>query len=376
MKGVANCLSFPSVEAICHTPPRVIEISSQQVLAEARETDSPSRSSRDDFLAALEVFRMKEHIALSLVGAILCASAHARGAEPGEADTRAALDASELSVQSVDEARPRPHRLEFGPQYRRFGWWDVASTVIFAGMYFPLEFFVSSPDEPKWASPILFDEPVRDALVAKSPDGIQRAHFASDAFWLATSAFPVADAIITPLVTDRWNFDVAAQLTAINLHSMAINGFVSRVAHATIGRQRPDVDECQVDETYSWGCYKGSNASFPSGHTSSAMTGAALTCAHHTELRLYGSVAADVATCVTVAAAATTGGVLRVVADRHFATDVVAGAALGWSAGFLIPKLLYYRFYRRPRVAGTLPPPFVTPFYSRGGAGLVASGLF
>ena len=38
-------------------------------------------------------------------------------------------------------------------------------------------------------------------------------------------------------------------------------------------------------------------------------------------------------------AAATATGILRVVAHRHFPTDVVAGAALGFAIGWTVPAL-------------------------------------
>lgn len=280
-----------------------------------------------------------------------------------------------MPTTSVTPSRPR---LQFGPRYRPFGWWDAASALTLFAIYLPLELGVETPDDPNWRGPTLFDRPLRNALVAESRQGLQTAHDVSDVLWWFSSAFPIADAVLTPLFGDRGNLHVAARLTAINLHAMALNGVVSRLGHVTVGRERPDVPPCNQDEEYSWGCNRGPNNSFPSGHTSAAMTGAGLTCAHHTELPLYGSLVADLAACLTVSATATTGAVLRIVADRHYATDVLAGAALGWVAGFALPKLLHYRFFSKRPVARSagMPSPLVTPFVARRGFGVVASGVF
>ena len=54
-------------------------------------------------------------------------------------------------------------------------------------------------------------------------------------------------------------------------------------------------------------------------------------------------------------AAATTTGVLRVVAGRHFPTDVVAGAAIGSAAGWLVPKMHESEFQSTEYTTGFVP---------------------
>jgi membrane-associated phospholipid phosphatase len=39
---------------------------------------------------------------------------------------------------------------------------------------------------------------------------------------------------------------------------------------------------------------------------------------------------------------ATSDGLLRIVGDRHYATDVLAGAAIGFGFGYGMPTLLHY----------------------------------
>ena len=91
---------------------------------------------------------------------------------------------------------------------------------------------------------------------------------------------------------------------------------------------------CTSDPTYNDTCFGGSFASFPSGHASAAMVGAGLSCAHHTYLPLLGGGTADLAVCALGSAFGVVNGVARLAADRHYASDVVAGLVLGWGVGF------------------------------------------
>jgi membrane-associated phospholipid phosphatase len=108
------------------------------------------------------------------------------------------------------------------------------------------------------------------------------------------------------------------------------------------GRARPSYADCKAGTSVDPLCNAGAYASFPSGHTSAAMTGAGLICAHHGALPLYGG-AWDVAACAEGLTVATTVGVLRIMADRHYASDVLTGGAIGFFSGYGLPMLLHYR---------------------------------
>lgn len=96
--------------------------------------------------------------------------------------------------------------------------------------------------------------------------------------------------------------------------AMGFNKLITGGIKYVTGRERPD----------------GSNKlSFPSGHTSSAFTSAALVCGM-----------ADRYTCVTGLLIASSVGYLRIAGDRHWASDVAVGMALGVANGVLIPKLV------------------------------------
>ncbi len=76
--------------------------------------------------------------------------------------------------------------------------------------------------------------------------------------------------------------------------------------------------------------------SFPSSHTSVAFSAAA---AYASILHRRGLAKARAGEIAMLFGAATVTGVLRVVAHRHFPTDVAAGAALGFVIGWTIPAL-------------------------------------
>jgi len=79
-----------------------------------------------------------------------------------------------------------------------------------------------------------------------------------------------------------------------------------------------------------------SGLSFPSGHTSAAFAAAF---AYWSIQVRRGTATRQTPRIATLVALATATGVLRVVARKHFPTDVVAGAALGAAVGWSVPRL-------------------------------------
>jgi membrane-associated phospholipid phosphatase len=126
-------------------------------------------------------------------------------------------------------------------------------------------------------------------------------------------------------------------------------------------------------------CASGDSSSFLSGHASTAFTGAGLVCAHHGAMPLYGNKIADTGACATALAAATVTGGLRIVADKHYASDVIAGAALGLASGWLMPKLLHYTSWGTPpeeqaKKKGGIAWS-VAPVATKGGAMVMVNGV-
>src|SRR4029453_16315834 len=131
--------------------------------------------------------------------------------------------------------------------------------------------------EGRWRKPIWLDAPARDALVARTPEGRARARTASDITWHPVQYYTVVvDSILVPLAFDRFNTDVAWQMSMINWQAIGTAFFVTRGLHLLVGRSRPSVHACLAEPDYSNGKCEPAGPSFPAGHTSMAATGAAL----------------------------------------------------------------------------------------------------
>jgi membrane-associated phospholipid phosphatase len=155
--------------------------------------------------------------------------------------------------------------------------------------------------------------------------------------------YPFADAAITAWAV-HGNTEVAWQMFSISAEAMALAGFAGIATDHLIGRARPSNRPCKSDPEYERFCNESDEySSFISGHTAVATAGAAVTCAHHLNMPLYGGGAADVGACVGASALAVTTGVARLVNDRHWATDVTFAWGVGAVSGFVLPSALHYR---------------------------------
>jgi hypothetical protein len=146
---------------------------------------------------------------------------------------------------------------------------------------------------------------------------------------LMVSLFQPVGMTITSDAPHKWSRDVPviAEATAITI---SVNAFVKHLTR----RSRPAAHFCESEHAV-FPCPPDTRLSFFSGHTSSAFAAAvaAGTIAdfHHLEQRRW--IWASGLTFATATA------VLRVMADQHYATDVLTGMAAGGLAGWLIPKL-------------------------------------
>ncbi len=188
----------------------------------------------------------------------------------------------------------------------------------------------------------LFDKGARDATDGGSASTRNTAAKLGDVGFYSLQALPFADSLVTPLLTDHWNEDIAWELTVMNLQATSAVFALARTGASIRGRARPDVHDCNDDGTFSDSCLGGPYSSFPSGHTAAAFAGAGLMCAHHSRLALWGDPVADASACVVPVGVAAATGATRLIAARHWATDVVAGAALGFGLGYGMPTLLHY----------------------------------
>jgi membrane-associated phospholipid phosphatase len=169
------------------------------------------------------------------------------------------------------------------------------------------------------------DACLRRHLVAKTARGRARAARLSDATLAASFAYPYGVALGAG-GEGRDLLVVSGSLLATAALTDAAKRFFSRprpYAHFCEPWRREDLERPDALR------------SFFSGHSSKAFAGAvaAGSLAHYRGLPNEGWVWAAGLTM------ATTTGVLRVVADKHYATDVAVGAATGALMGWLVPRL-------------------------------------
>jgi hypothetical protein len=203
-----------------------------------------------------------------------------------------------------------------------------------------LEVAYQSQPKERWHGPVLFDGPVRDVLKGDEK-AIRTATLVGDWTWYGVQNYVLLDGILTPLLSDKLNADVALQLTLLNWQAVGLTGLLSRTSHVAIGRTRPSLQGCSNEEGATNKCeFRG--ASFFSGHAAMTTASAALGCVNHHYLPLYGGGLADALVCPVLLTGAATVGVARMVTDRHWVSDVLVGWAVGGALGFGLPYALHY----------------------------------
>ena len=247
--------------------------------------------------------------------------------------------------------------------YPTFRTEEAVATLAFGVGTFVAEVVQPTVQEPRWKGGVLFDDAVSNGLRARSLEGQERALAWSDTLWRASLVYPVVvDVWVLALGVHR-SPEVAAQMLLIDLQAFALTGSLTLVGQLLTRRERPYVPRCGTDQGFSPCGTKRDYTSFPSGHAGITMTSAMLTCSHHRRLDLFGNRAASGVVCGLAVSAAVGAGVLRIVGDRHHATDVLAGLAVGVLSGYVVPAWLHYGFSLkassrpgRPRVRWTAAP--------------------
>jgi membrane-associated phospholipid phosphatase len=156
-----------------------------------------------------------------------------------------------------------------------------------------------------------------------------------------------------------------AQDATIIMETAALAALTNQVVKFAVGRERPFVHVLPEEEKARTERPSDNNLSFYSGHTSLAFS---LVTAAGTVSELRGYRNSWLIWAVGLPAAATT-GVLRMVADKHYLTDVLVGAAAGSLFGVGVPLLLHGREQPQQLQAAELR-------VSGGVGGFVLSGRF
>jgi PAP2 superfamily len=185
-----------------------------------------------------------------------------------------------------------------------------------------------APSECRWCVPSGFDDGVRDTLKWKDTETAQRLSNALGYGVAPLSAFGL-EAVAA--LADRRGRDWPEDALIV-AESAAVAGDLDQVGKFLSGRGRPYTRDPQTIIARS----SEDNLSFYSGHTSFAFS-LAVASGTVASIRHYRLAPLVWAIGLTTAAAT---GYLRVAADRHYATDVLVGAALGSSIGVALPLSL------------------------------------
>jgi len=256
---------------------------------------------------------------------------------------------------------PRVHAQDPGfgwdPRWPKFRPSEYVLTGVAAGASALLYFGLPDARTPRWSGGIWFDDYFRDALRLRPPGQRDAARRVSDVLVASTLTWVIAvDSLTVPLA--RGSAELSGQMLLMDVEALAFSSLLNTALFKAVGRARPSYAECQRNPNYDPQCQLHPTGSFPSGHSNTSFTAAGLSCAHHLHVALYGDRLADIMACAGTITLAAATGTLRVVGDRHYATDVLVGALFGFAVGYGMPTLLHYGKVQSssPTVATTMQP--------------------
>jgi len=197
----------------------------------------------------------------------------------------------------------------------------------------------TAPDRCRWCAPPDFDADLRHRLVwtARARAGTLSDLTAYPAPTLAAGVLLAVGARDAPCLGRRLSED-ALPIAEAYVYTQLVTVLVK----VGVGRERPDVH-------FDGGTGSSEdNLSFVSGHTAAAFSiaVAAGSVAHRRHYRTEWAIWAST---LTFAAAT---AYLRIAADRHYFSDVAAGAAIGAAGGYVLPRLLEGRVIVAPSPSG------------------------
>ncbi|MGB0678601.1 MAG: phosphatase PAP2 family protein [Polyangiales bacterium] len=222
-------------------------------------------------------------------------------------------------------------------------------------------------EQARWRGAILTDNAARALFRLDTASAQSRAAESSDILLYSLIAYPTLVDAVLVAGAGHQSPAVAAQMVAINAQAFALTTMLTVLAKSVAARERPFGRECDGQGAAGGRCQDANRyKSFFSGHAATAFTGAGLVCAHHQALPLYGGGVADSSACALSLAAASTVGVLRMMADKHYSTDVLLGAGVGLLSGYFLPRILHYK--QQQRLHRVLGGGLIVPLASSTGA--------
>ncbi|HEY8086940.1 MAG TPA: phosphatase PAP2 family protein [Polyangiaceae bacterium] len=229
--------------------------------------------------------------------------------------------------------------------------WEVAAAIALTAGDTLFENYVPLPSHASWNSPILFDSWARDTFRGRTAALQSAASTSSDIMYKAGALVPFLIDDYFAATSVHRNVEVGWQLAAIDLQSFGLAGLASLGAEHLVGRARPYTVSCANGYVFDGQgnrmqtCGTGNDfRSFYSGHATATSTAAGLVCVHHQHLPLFGGGFADLAPCLFMIGVSAASGVLRLVYDEHWASDVMVGWATGVLSGYVLPSVMHFGF--------------------------------
>lgn len=238
------------------------------------------------------------------------------------------------AVFPAEEERDAKDDSHWKREWPEFSWLEGALTLAAGGATAGL--LLAGPTaEPRWSGGVLFDGAVRRSLRVSDDDARVTYQRVGDYSYYAAPVLALTDALLVPLIA-RGDTRAARNMTFITIEAFSYTGLATITTTSSVARERPDSSHCSGAECAA------DTQSFFSGHSAIAATTAGLVCAHHVYMPI-GSPAADIAACALASTNALVTGTTRVVADRHYATDVLTGLGVGFAIGYAVPWLLHFK---------------------------------
>jgi len=294
----------------------------------------------------------------------------------------ASARADEPQQRAAPELAPEP-RVAWDPRWRPVAPWEYAVTgAVLAGSFAVLIWGPEPPDN--WRGGTKFDDLLGDGVRLDDPSLADQAATVSDALYFGSMAYRLVDTVgVAGIGYGDWY--LARQMAMIDLESFSVVALAVFGSQVFVGRQRPEYNECS-DPADSCPDSSSRFRSFIAGHPATVLTAAGLTCTHHARMPLYGGGWGDTLACGMMIGAAGFTGATRVLAGKHYPSDLLLGFGLGAFAGFVLPRALHYGFsddgyYERPRPKATNASPApvlvrVMPWSEPSLLGLSASGIW
>lgn len=190
-----------------------------------------------------------------------------------------------------------------------------------------------SPDACRWCGTNALDRGVRDGLRWDDPAAAASASNLTG--YVASPVLTVGGVMLAGTLAGERDHALTDGLIVVEAAILASD--LTNVVKGLAGRERPFVHALAPADKSRTASPQENNLSFFSGHSSLTMS---LAVSAGTVASLRGYKLAPVVWGAGVGAALAT-GYLRIAADRHWATDVVTGWAVGAAVGFAVPYYLH-----------------------------------